>query len=150
MNHEVDEARHRHISQLIEVRIERLKAIAEISVRLSTAIRERQFGSMDRLLGERTAILETLVADAGAFENAARASAGSADASMRSRIAEAERLVAVIEAQDVADLQAMESAGNKTRIELEKVTLGSRVGRAYQVAGTTNSRSGRDLTDRAG
>ena len=150
MNHEVDEARHRHISQLIEVRIERLKAIAEISVRLSTAIRERQFGSMDRLLGERTAILETLVADAGAFENAARASAGSADASMRSRIAEAERLVAVIEAQDVADLQAMESAGNKTRIELEKVILGSRVGRAYQVAGTTNSRSGRDLTDRAG
>ena len=147
MNHEVDEARHRHISQLIEVRIERLKAIAEISVRLSTAIRERQFGSMDRLLGERTAILETLVADAGAFENAARASAGSADASMRSRIAEAERLVAVIEAQDVADLQAMESAGNKTRIELEKVTLGSRVGLAYQVAGTTNSRSGRDLTD---
>ncbi len=44
MNHEVDEARHRHISQLIEVRIERLKAIAEISVRLSTDIRERQFG----------------------------------------------------------------------------------------------------------
>lgn len=150
MNRAIDETDHRDIGHLIDTRIKRLAAIAVISDRLSVAIRERQFGSIERLLSERTTILETLVADAAAFEDAARAAAGSGDASVLERIDQAERLIAEIEARDVADLQAMESAGNETRIELEKVTLGSRVGRAYQGAGTTGGSSGRDLTERAG
>jgi hypothetical protein len=150
MTQALDETRRHDIGHLIDTRIERLTAMASVSGRLSAAIRDRQFGAMERLLAERTAILETLVADAEAFEDAARASAGSGDASVLKRIDEAERLVAEIEARDVEDLKAMEAAGNETRIELEKVTRGSRVGRAYQAAGTTGSPSGRDLTGRAG
>ena len=150
MSRVVEESSQDDIVGLIDARIERLEAIAAISVRLSAAIRERQFGSIDRLLGERAAILETLVADAGAFEDAAKTFGSTKDPRVLSRIDEAERLVAEIEAQDVADLEAMESAGNESRVELEKVTLGSRVGRAYQTAGTTGASSGRDLTDRTG
>ena len=150
MSRVVEESSQDDIVGLIDARIERLEAIAAISVRLYAAIRERQFGSIDRLLGERAAILETLVADAAAFEDAAKTFAGTDDSRLLGRVDEAERLVAKIEAQDVVDLEAMESAGNECRVELEKVTLGSRVGRAYQSAGTTGVSSGRDLTDRTG
>ena len=90
MNRAIYETDHRDIGHLIDTRIKRLAAIAAISDRLSVAIRQRQFGSIERLLSERTTILETLVADAAAFEDAARAAAGSGDASVLERIDQAE------------------------------------------------------------
>ena len=57
----------------IESRVERLKAVLVLADRQSDAIRRKHFGGLDRILTERAAIVDSLVADTAAFEALARA-----------------------------------------------------------------------------
>lgn len=133
----------------IESRVERLKAVLVLADRQSEAIRRRHFGGLDRILTERAAIVDSLVADTAAFEALAREAAGTMDDDLLGRLGVAEQLAADIEARDAESLELARSEGERSRIELEKITLAGRVGRAYRSGDQASTEHRRDLADQA-
>ena len=133
----------------VESRIERLESVLVLATRQSEAIRRKHFGGLDRMLTERTAIVDSLVGDAAAFEALAREVAGTMDDGLLERLGVAERLAAEIDARDAVSLEIARSEGERSRIELEKVTLAGRVGRAYRSGGPDCNEPRRNLADQA-
>ena len=54
-----------------------------------------------------------------------------------------------IEARDAESLELARSEGERSRIELEKITLAGRVGRAYRSGDQASTEHRRDLADQA-
>ncbi len=133
----------------VESRIERLEAVLVLANRQAEAIRRKHFGGLERILGERAAIVESLVGDATAFEALAREAAGTMDEGVLGRLGVAERIAAEIEACDAGSLELARSEGERSRIELEKITLAGRVGRAYRTGNQEAVEHRRDLADQA-
>lgn len=133
----------------VESRIERLESLLTLAVRQSEAIRRKHFGGLERMLTERAAIVESLVSDAAAFEAMAREVAGTMDERLLERLGVAERLASEIEARDAESLELARTEGERSRIELEKITLAGRVGRAYRSGNPESAGHRRDLADQA-
>ena len=151
MNHEdlgVNQAKDR-VRAAVESRIERLEAVRVLATRQSEAIRRRHFGGLDRMLAERASIVDSLVNDAAGFEALAREVAGSDDEAILGRLAEAERIASEIEALDAASLEFTHVEGERSRKELEKITLAGRVGRAYRSGDREAAGNRRNLADQA-
>lgn len=133
----------------VESRIERLEAVLALVARQSEAIRRKHFGGLDRILAERAGIVDSLVGDAAAFEALAREAAGTMDERLLERLGVAERLAGEIEARDAESLELARVEGERSRIELEKITLAGRVGRAYRSGNPETAEARRDLADQA-
>ena len=133
----------------VESRIQRLEMVLALATRQSEAIRRKHFAGLDRMLTERTAIVESLVGDAAAFEALAREVAGTMDGGLLERLGVAERIASEIEARDAESLELARSEGERSRIELEKITLAGRVGRAYRSGNPESTEPRRDLADLA-
>ena len=133
----------------VESRIQRLESVLVLATRQSEAIRRKHFGGLDRMLTERAVIVDSLVGDAAAFETLAREVAGTMDDGLLERLGVAERLASEIDARDAESLEIARSEGERSRIELEKITLAGRVGRAYRSGNPDCNEPRRNLADQA-